>query len=305
MSKDIVFDVDGGTLAGVDHGGSGQPTLLVHGSGHNAAAWDAVVPRLRSDHRVVAVDLRGHGHSTAESVTADQYWRDLAVVVTALGWERPLLVGHSTGGFAVTAVVAAGLVDAAGIGVVDGLVLDDRPTAARTLARARSPESLAGLRQTFGYGRRFAAHERAFWIEEQVAAAPGDWLNDGADPALVRAVATRSLADDRAHQPGPVNGDGDGSVRRPTLAEIAATTRADEEAAIFPGIDVYERITAPLAILLPDRGFYAGRSGEVAAIVAAAPHRRLVTVPGAGHNVVMTHPEAVAGFIRQVPSCGS
>ncbi|WP_217628240.1 alpha/beta fold hydrolase [Micromonospora nigra] len=82
MSKEIFFEVDGGTVTALDHGGTGYPVLLVHGSGHNAAAWEAVVAGLLPRHRVIAVDLRGHGHSTAESRTAEQYWRDLAVVVT-------------------------------------------------------------------------------------------------------------------------------------------------------------------------------------------------------------------------------
>jgi len=57
-----------------------------------------------------------------------------STVIQTLGWRRPLLIGHSTGGYAVTAVTAAGLVTPAALGVVDGLVLDDRATAA---ARSR------------------------------------------------------------------------------------------------------------------------------------------------------------------------
>lgn len=35
---------------------------------------------------------------------------------------RPVVVGHSTGGYAVTAATAAGLLDASGICVIDGFV---------------------------------------------------------------------------------------------------------------------------------------------------------------------------------------
>jgi hypothetical protein len=38
MSEEIRIPVEGGSLAAVDHGGVGRPVLLVHGSGHNAAA---------------------------------------------------------------------------------------------------------------------------------------------------------------------------------------------------------------------------------------------------------------------------
>jgi len=291
MSKDISVEVDGGSLAAIDHGGTGRPVLLVHGSGHNAAAWADVVAGLLTDHRVVAVDLRGHGRSSAESRNAEQYWRDLAVVIAELGWDRPLLVGHSTGGYAVTAVTAAGLVDPAAVCVVDGLVLDDRPTAARTLAGFRTAAAADEMRRTFGYGRRFGAAERDAWIDEQVAAAATDWLNAGSDPDLVRAVCTRSFRADA----------GGRFLRRPTPEEIAATTTAPVDAPVYPSVDVYGRITCPMTIVLPDQGFYAHRRDEVAAIVAAAPQRELVEIAG-GHNVVMTHPEEVIAIIRAMPA---
>jgi len=286
MTREIFFEVDGGRLAALDHGGTGRPVLLVHGSGHNAASWTSVVAGLRHDHRVIALDLRGHGHSDAGSTDAEQYWRDLAVVVAALGWERPLLVGHSTGGYAVTAVAAAGAVAPAGICVVDGLVLDDRPTAARALAGFRTAESAEMLRDTFGYGRRFDAAGRGAWVEEQIARSPTDPLNAGADPDLVRGVCERSLV-----------ADGDGFLRRPTPEEIAATTTAPVDAPVYPSVDVYAKVTCPMTILLPDQGFYARRRDEVAAIVDAAPARRLVEVPG-GHNLVMTHPATVVDAVR-------
>ena len=286
MTREILVEVDGGTLAALDHGGTGRPVLLVHGSGHNAAAWTAVAAELLPGHRVIAVDLRGHGHSTAESAGAEQYWRDLATVVAVSGWDSPLLVGHSTGGYAVTAVTAAGLVEPSGICIVDGLVLDDRQTAFRTLADFRTPEAADELRRTFGYGRRFDDARRDAWIEEQAAAAATDWLNAGADPELVRAVCARSLLRD---------GD-NGFSRRPTPEEIAATTTAPIDAPVFPSVDVYDRITCPMTIVLAEQGFYASRREEVAAIVRASPQRHLVDI-ASGHNVVMTHPRQLAAAI--------
>ncbi|MEM9563503.1 MAG: alpha/beta hydrolase [Actinomycetota bacterium] len=93
----------------VDHGGDGPPAVLVHGITESAASWDPIVERLGSDHRTVALDLRGHGRSG----TADRY--DLEVMagdVVAVLQELDLLgtanlVGHSLGGAVVSAVGAA------------------------------------------------------------------------------------------------------------------------------------------------------------------------------------------------------
>ncbi|WP_328474041.1 alpha/beta hydrolase [Actinoplanes sp. NBC_00393] len=262
----------------IDYGGDGPQVLLVHGSGHNAAVWSAVAGFLVPGHRVVAVDLRGHGQNRADSQTPEQYWRDLADVVAALGWRRPLLAGHSTGGYAVTAVTAAGLVTPSALCVVDGLVLDDRATAREQLAGFLTEESAAELERMFGYGLRFDAAGMRAWIARQ----PAHPLNAGADPELARAVAARSFV-----------ADGDGFLRRPTTAEITATIATDTGAAVFPSVDVYERITCPLTVVLPSQGFYAARRGDIPA------KARLAEVE-AGHNVVMTHPAFVAGVIRDL-----
>ena len=193
---------------------------------------------------------------------------------------RPLLVGHSTGGYAVTAATAAGIVEPSGICIVDGLVLDDRQTASRTLAQFRTSEAADDLRQTFGYGRCFNDTQRDAWIEDQAANAATDWLNAGSAPELVRAVCARGFLQDS----DPV------FSRRPTPKEIAATTTAPTDAPIFPSIDVYERITCPMTIVLADRGFYASRRKLVTTIVQAAPQRHLVDI-ASGHNVVLTHPQ--------------
>ena len=41
--------------------GTGSPLLLVHGFGTDAFIWVPIVPDLARNHRVLAVDLPGHG----------------------------------------------------------------------------------------------------------------------------------------------------------------------------------------------------------------------------------------------------
>jgi pimeloyl-ACP methyl ester carboxylesterase len=76
--------------------------LLVHGSWHGAWCWRDVLPLLRdAGHEAEAMDLPGHGEdrTPASEVTLDAY---ADAVVSAL---RPgtVLVGHSMGGYAITA----------------------------------------------------------------------------------------------------------------------------------------------------------------------------------------------------------
>lgn len=76
--------------------------LLIHGSWHGAWCWRDVLPLLREQgHEVEAIDLPGHGEdrTPAGAVTLERY---ADAIVAAL---RPgtILVGHSMGGYAITA----------------------------------------------------------------------------------------------------------------------------------------------------------------------------------------------------------
>lgn len=282
---EIELPVRDGVLAGVDFGGRGEGVLLVHGSGHNAAAWTDVASHLVDHCRPVAVDLRGHGQTGLDSGGPEQYWRDLGSVVEALSWDRPVLVGHSTGGYAVTAVAASGLVEPAALCVVDGVVLDDRGTSLAAHAAVRSTETAERLRNMFRYGWRAEEEQMHAYAEQCAGEAGTDWLNAGARPGLVRDVVRRSFL----HRGG-------GWVRRPLIEEIAAVSAVEPGAEVFPSVDVYERITCPLTIVLAGDGFYAARRSEVRAVVDGGAGRRLVDI-SSNHNVPMTRPADLAAVV--------
>jgi pimeloyl-ACP methyl ester carboxylesterase len=80
--------------------------LLIHGSAHGAWAWRDVIPRLRAlGHEARAIDLPSHGQdpTPVAAVGLDTY-RD--AILSALG-DRTVLVGHSMGGFPITAAAEA------------------------------------------------------------------------------------------------------------------------------------------------------------------------------------------------------
>ncbi|HEY6399672.1 MAG TPA: alpha/beta fold hydrolase, partial [Solirubrobacteraceae bacterium] len=81
-------------------GGEGPTLLLIHGIGGDWRTWEPVLDGLARQHRVVAVDLPGHGGSGKGP--GDYSLGALASALRdldgALGIERATVVGHSLGG---------------------------------------------------------------------------------------------------------------------------------------------------------------------------------------------------------------
>ncbi|MEU4677863.1 alpha/beta hydrolase [Micromonospora sp. NPDC023737] len=100
--------VDSGTLAYEVTGASGPLVVLAHGMGDSREAYRFVTPRLvAAGYRVVAVDLRGCGESSAQwpSYSRTDIAGDLLAVIRHLGGPA-VLVGHSISGGAATIAAA-------------------------------------------------------------------------------------------------------------------------------------------------------------------------------------------------------
>jgi pimeloyl-ACP methyl ester carboxylesterase len=82
--------------------GSGAPIVFLHGMGTSAATWNQCMELLEDRFTVVAPDLLGHGDSPAPDDPAE-YTRDRTLVdvddIVADLTGRPVLVGHSLGGY--------------------------------------------------------------------------------------------------------------------------------------------------------------------------------------------------------------
>lgn len=88
--------------------GDGDDVVLVHGITESAGTWNPIVDRLQSSHRVISLDLRGHGESgTADRYDLEAMAGDVAAVMAAAGAAAPHLVGHSLGGAVVSAAGGA------------------------------------------------------------------------------------------------------------------------------------------------------------------------------------------------------
>src|SRR3954466_8079218 len=81
--------------------GRGEPALVfVHGWAIDGRYWDAQVPVFARTHRVVTLDLAGHGRSGRERKdwTVAAFGQDVRAVVEALKLPRVVLIGHSMSG---------------------------------------------------------------------------------------------------------------------------------------------------------------------------------------------------------------
>jgi pimeloyl-ACP methyl ester carboxylesterase len=81
--------------------GAGPPIVFVHGLSGSWPNWLEQLPVFAADHRVIAMDLPGFGHSPmpAETITISLYARILDSLLETLQIDAATVVGNSMGGF--------------------------------------------------------------------------------------------------------------------------------------------------------------------------------------------------------------
>lgn len=89
-----------GTSLWVDDRGDGPALLFLHGLGSSGLDWERQVPHFAQTHRVVTIDLRGHGRSDKPvgPYSIRQFSDDVAAVIVALDLAPVTVVGISMGG---------------------------------------------------------------------------------------------------------------------------------------------------------------------------------------------------------------
>jgi pimeloyl-ACP methyl ester carboxylesterase len=133
-------------------GRPGPGIVLVHGGAAHARWWDHVAPLLATDYRVLAVDLSGHGDSGRRHAYSLETWADetMAVVGIAGVTGRPVVIGHSMGGWVAVTVGGRYADQVAGVITVDSPI------------RQRTPEEEAAHRRSsFGPLRRYESKDAA------------------------------------------------------------------------------------------------------------------------------------------------
>lgn len=91
---------NGETLAYRKSGNQGPTLLLVHGNMSSSLFFEETIKELENEYQVIAVDLRGFGHSSYHQAidSLKDFAEDIALFVEALKLQDITVLGWSTGG---------------------------------------------------------------------------------------------------------------------------------------------------------------------------------------------------------------
>ncbi|WCO66627.1 alpha/beta hydrolase [Iamia majanohamensis] len=266
---------DGGELHVVERG-EGRPLVLLHGITLNAELWSPQLHDLARDHRVLAVDLRGHGRSVPgdDGYGMDVLGRDVASLLTEIDLRDALVVGHSMGGMATLAFA----VDhpevrrerVAGLGLV-------ATAAARPFPNALVPR-LAALGGTIverlDSGRpvpsyRFSGNDLSLFLIRSV------FGREASGAAIEQVRASIEATDDEALQRSLVG-----------IFDHDATEG-------LPEVDTPAFVVVGRRDVLTPVPF-------ARAMAEGLPDAELTVLPGAGHQLMQERPDELAGLIRDL-----
>jgi pimeloyl-ACP methyl ester carboxylesterase len=262
----------------VDWGIANKPLLvLVHGGRDHARNWDQVALHFRSQYRIIAPDLRGHGDSEwarGSHYSMIEYVLDLAQLLEQLATFPVILIGHSLGGAIVLQYSGvypervAKVVGIEGLGPSPAGIVP-RPPHQRMQAWISEMRAFAG-RRTHRYATLAEAVQR---MRE-------------ANPRLTEAMASHlTLHGTNRKEDGTYTWKFDNYVRSSSPYDF---NMADARA-------IWERITCPTLLIrgADSRASDPKRDGRASAF----QHRHVVTIANAGHWV---HHDQLEAFLQVV-----
>lgn len=249
-------------LSCLDYGGGGAPVLLLHGLAGHAGEWSETAGWLTTNHRVIALDERGHGFSTTRpaDVSPEANAADVAAAIEAFAAGPVALVGQSLGANLAFLVAASTPSLVRAVVVAEGYPGDDpdghgAASIDRWLARWPVPfatrQAAAGW---FGGGLRGEA-----WANGLVERDGGLW------PRFEREVLVGTLRE---------------------------ATRLDRWAE-------WESIACPALVVRAENGYF--DAADIRDMARRGRDCRYAEVAGAGHDLHLERPDrwrrAIEGFL--------
>lgn len=167
-------DIDGCRLYCYASGsrGAGDPIVLVHGCFMSSHLWHDMLPRMPAGHRVLVLDLLGHGRSDppyGRSMTVAAHAERTAALLDIMGVQQATIVGHGVGAAIATRVAADRRDRIARLALVSPALLGRDARDARVSRRMRR-----------------IARMHPFW--KRVS---GQWLASALHGAMLRGYANR------------------------------------------------------------------------------------------------------------------
>lgn len=245
-------------------GGRGRPLIvLVHGAAAHAGWWDHLAPYLARDHRVVAIDLSGHGDSGRRPVYRMETWaREVRTVAQAESDRPALLIGHSLGGF-------VSLTAAAGSDLFESVVVVDSPIKAAS-ERVKGRVDGSRLIGTASYADRASILDRFRFLPDE---------GDRPLPYLEERVAAGSVTQVAGRWSWKV--DPQVLNREPT------------------DFTVFSQIAVPVTLVLGQYGM-ATPAGLAEFSARVRTRVDITTVMDAGHHILLDQPAALLAVLRLI-----
>ncbi|MGW3203982.1 alpha/beta fold hydrolase [Streptomyces sp. NPDC001135] len=254
-TESSTLSLDDGDIHVCQDGPRDAPALLlIHGSASSARSWNPMVPLLTGSHRVIRIDLLGHGRSAKpadRSYALPDQARRAGVALDRLGVEHAVVVGHSSGGVVATALA------------------EQRPDLVTALALINTGPSLD-----------------AFITPEPAATGPSQW--PPTDEQL-RRFASTGFSRAGCQIPEELLDDVRGMTSHTFTATMRATRSYLEQRALPDRLAVLGK---PLLVIFgeDDRRWRSSSASDYRAV----PGAKVELLPGLGHSPLLEDPPRTA-----------
>ena len=282
-SEEASVNVSGADIRYSAWGEKGRPGLLfIHGGRAHRNWWRPFAPFFAKQYRVAAFDISGMGDSGwRDQYSLDLTTNELFAVIEAAGLEaagRPLVVGHSFGGWITLAAVERGGERLGGAVIVDSPISKPDPDEGYTIVRKKTDEPIA-VRPSRIYST----------IEEPIS-------------------RFRFLPNQPCDQHYLVD-----FIARQGLKQVTGETGAGWTWKFDPGHganfdihferDLFLAARCPLAFIYGEQSFFVGGDGFKALKQQTDGRAPIIEMPGVHHHLMMEEPIAFISTLQTLLKC--